>query len=624
MKTVFLSFSKHIFSKAFWKTFFPLSTVVLILFFLDFIRCFRLDPIFDPKHFFMCVFTLVGWSFCISLSVRVVGMRKTLPIVCLSLVLIVMDYVNFSDFIFIPIEKNGLLGGRTQGFYSTYFHSLATVSFFLIVYLFSFCCQSRILSFFRNFLYYFLFLFSLTIIGNKLFSGSGIDQDAMIAILQTDRKEAFYYFFGRNNGLVLLIWIFLAVFVLWLIGRFAFSPFNNKIKYRKQLAKTAAFWCAAVFLPCVVMGILGSMYRFFPPRMYRAMRYPILYSMDLKAFNKNRADYIRKLQERLSSMNKGECFSGKYVVVIGESLNRNYMECYGYSKNTTPFQSSLKDDDRIILFRNCFSCHVQTQRVLLLFLTSLNQYSGTGYEISDATSIIDIANIYQYHTGWVSGQEKIAVANSSISALAESSDYIYFSKEKMPYRDLDIVRNIKENKVFDHDPSLTFVHLNGNHYPYRQSVPPDVTFDDEQDYSSYEKSVRFNDVILSKLYDLAQSNDVDVLIYVSDHSEAVSVRLGHDPRHFLQEMAEIPLWIYLSDNYRKAHPEIADQLRSASGQVITNDLIFNLLLDLMGMDNEFVDPTLVPGSEDYRVNEETARSVYGQEHLSIRQKENGE
>ena len=89
-------------------------------------------------------------------------------------------------------------------------------------------------------------------------------------------------------------------------------------------------------------------------------------------------------------------------------------------------------------------------------------------------------------------------------------------------------------------------------------------------------------------------------------------------------MAEIPLWIYLSDNYRKAHPEIADQLRSASGQVFTNDLIFNLLLDLMGMDNELVDPTLVPGSDGYRVNEETARSVYGQEHLSIRQKENGE
>ncbi len=616
MKTTILPLFNRVFSKTFRKAFLSVSAVSCLLFFLDFGRCIRLDPVFESKHFLLCVFTLIGWSFCIALSVRALGMRKTVPVIGLAVLFIVMDYVNYSDFRFVAGESDGPQGGRMMNLYCTYFHSLTTVSIFLIIYLLSFCCRSRFLTFLRYFLYYLFFLFALTVIGNKVFSGRGINEDAMIAILQTDRKEAFHYFFGLNNGLLLLVWIFLSVFVLWLIARFAFPPFRKRVGYRKMLAKNAALWCAAALLPCVVMGIFGSMYRFFPPRMYRAMRYPILYSLDLKEFNRNRADYIRKLQERLSSINKGECFPGKYVVVIGESLNRNFMGCYGYPKNTTPFQSRLKDEDRIILFRDCFSCHVQTQRVLMLFLTSLNQYNGKGYEIADATSIIDIANLYQYHTAWVSGQEKIAVANSSISALAESSDYIYFSNEKTPYRDLDVVKNIEENKLLDYDRSLTFVHLNGNHYPYRLSFPPDEVFD-EQDFSIYEKSIRFNDRILSNLYDLAQANDVDVMLYVSDHADAVSVKMGHDPRQYVQEMAEIPLWVYLSDNYRAAHPEIADRLRAASGQVFTNDLVFDLLLSLMGMDNEFVDPTLVPGSDGYRIDEENARTVYGRERIVI-------
>jgi len=620
MRIAFLPLFNRVFSNTFWKAFLSVSAVSCILFFLDFGRCIRLDLVFQSKHFLLCVFTLISWSFCISLSVRAIGMRKTVPVIGLAVLFILMDYVNYSDFRIISEESDVPQGRRMMNLYSTYFHSLATVSFFQIIYLLSFCCQSRILSFLRNFLYYLFFLFSLTVIGNKVFSGRGINEDAMIAILQTDRKEAFHYFFGLNNGLLLLIWIFLSVFVLWLIARFAFSPFRKRVGYQKLMAKNAALWCAAALLPCVIMGIFGSMYRFFPPRMYQAMRYPILYSFDLKEFNKNRADYIKKLQERLSSINKGDCFSGKYVVVIGESLNRNFMGCYGYSKNTTPFQSSLKDEDRIFLFQNCFSCHVQTQRVLMLFLTSLNQYNGKGYEIANATSIIDIANLYQYHTAWVSGQEKIAVANSSISALAESSDYIYFSNKKMPYRDLDIVRNIAENRILDYDRSLTFVHLNGNHYPYRLSFPPDEVFD-EQDFSIYEKSIRFNDKILSKLFDLAQANNVDVMLYVSDHSDAVSVKRGHDPRNYLQEMAEIPFWIYLSDNYREAHPEIVDRLRVAAGQVFTNDLIFDLLLSLMGMDNEFVDPTLVPGSDSYRIDKENARTVYGRERIVINKQE---
>ena len=613
---MFLSHYSRLFSKPFWKAFIPLASATLLLFFLEYARYSTFDPKFSLKFCSLSVFSLIVWAFCVALSIRVLGVRKTLPVIVLTLLFLAMDYINFTEYKAPTWGEEVPRGFRKERFYRTYYHAATVAAFFLILNLYSFCCKSRIVSFARSFLYYLFFLFSLAVIGNALFSGRGLDHDAMFAIMQTDRQEAFHYFFGLNNGLLLLFWLFLFILGLWFLARFSFSPFKDRIRRRQWMTGKAAFCCSAAFLVCFMLGFVLSMYHYHPPRMYKVLEYPWFYFNDLREYNKNRAEYSKRLHERLSVIDNHDCFPGKYVVAIGESCNRNYMGCYGYSKNTTPSQSSMLNDDGFFLFKYPFSCHVQTQRVLLLFLTSLNQYNGRGYEIADATSLIDIAKWYQYQTSWVSGQEKISVSVSMLSPLAESADHVYFSPEPMPYRDLDVLRHLEEDKILDADRSLTFIHMNGNHYPYDLSFPPDTEFD-EPDLSLYEQSVSFNDRMLSKLFALAQAHDVDVFLFVSDHSDAVSVRLGHDPRIYLQEMAEIPMWVYLSERYRKAHPEIAERLRVATGQVVTNDLGFDLLLELMGMDNEFVDTTLVPGSEDYRIDEETARTVFGREHIQV-------
>ena len=618
MKTMILSHYSRLFSKPFWKAFLPLASAALLLFSLEYARYSTFDPKFSLAFCSLSAFSLIVWAFCISLSIRAIGVRKTLPVIVLTLLFLAMDYINFFEYKAPTWGEEVPSGFRKERFYRTYYHAATTAAFFLLLNLYSFCCKSRIVSFARSFLYYLFFLFSLAVIGNALFSGRGLDHDAMFAIMQTDRQEAFHYFFGLNNGLLLLIWLFLVILGLWFFARFAFSPFKDRISRRKRMTGKAAFCCSAAFFVCFMLGGVLSMYHYHPPRMYKVMEYPWFYFNDLKMYNKNRAEYSKRLHERLSVIDNRSCFPGKYVVAIGESCNRNYMGCYGYSKNTTPFQSSMLNDEGFFLFKHPYSCHVQTQRVLLLLLTSLNQYNGKGYEIADATSLIDIAKWYQYQTSWVSGQEKISVSVSTLSPLAESADHVYFSPEPMPYRDLDVLRHLEDGRILDADRSLTFIHMNGNHYPYDLSFPPDTQFD-EPDLSLYEQSISFNDRMLSKLFALAQAHDVDVFLFVSDHSDAVSVRLGHDPRFYLQEMAEIPMWVYLSERYRKEHPEIAERLRVATGQVVTNDLCFDLLLELMGMENDFVDPTLVPGNDEYRIDEETARTVFGREHIHVPQ-----
>lgn len=558
----------------------------------------------------MCALSLIAWSFCISVSIHIIGFRKTLPTAAIALLFIAMDYINYSGF-------------RKQDYYCTVYHAMSIAAVFSILNLFAFYSQSRIVSFFRTSVFFLFVLFPLAIIGNKLVSGSGLNEDAMIAIQQTDIREAYHYFFGLNNGFFLLIWLFVTVFAVWLVSRYSFSRSMTRIKRQKLLSMTAAFCCIIALLPALILGFLGNMYSFFPPHMFNTLRYPLTYSRILRSYDKYRDEHLKAVQSRLAGVNNTmNCFPGKYVVVIGESLNKNFMGCYGYSKNTTPFQSRMKSNDNFFLFQNCFACYVQTQRVLRLLLTDLNQYDGKGFEISDAISFLDIANLYGYHTEWLSGQEKLSNSNSVISALAESSDQLYFSTRGMAYRDLDLVKHLEENNILGQDRSLTVLHLNGCHYPYHLSFPADTVFD-EQNLSVYDKCVYFNDTFLSELYSLATANNVDVLLYVSDHSDAVSAGKGHDSRNYLQEMVEIPLWTCISDKYREEHPDIADHLRRATDQVFTNDLVFDLLLYLMGIDNEFVDTRFIPGSDDYIINEETARTLYGQQRIYInKQKSN--
>ena len=572
---------KHIFSMSFWKIFLPISVVSLILFFLEYGRYSAFDPAFNPNYLLMCSVSLICWAICISLSIRIYGWVKTLPVACIALLLIAMDYFNYSFF-------------RKQDYYCTVYHSMSIASVFLTLNLFAFYSKCRVISILRTFVFSLLFLFPLAIIGNKIISGSGLDGDAMLAIQQTDIKEAYHYFFGLNNGLILLVWLVIIGFALWLLCRFAFPPFKKRMKRQMFLSMTAVFCALFALLPCLALGYLGNMYSFFTPRMYNTLKYPITYSRALKGYSKRKMEHIEAVQRHLAGVkNDQDCFHGKYVVVIGESLNKNFMGCYGYSKNTTPFQSGLMGNDNFILFKHSFACYVQTQRVLLLLLSNRNQYDGKGYEISDAVSFLDIANLYHYHTEWLSGQERISNTNSVITALAESSNQVYFSTLKMAYRDLDLIQHLEKNNTLGKDNSITVLHLNGNHYPFHLSFPSNTDFG-EQKLSSYEKSVFFNDTVMSKLFDLAKANNVDVLLYVSDHSDAVSVGKGHDSRNYLQEMVEIPLWIYVSDAYRKEHPDIMKQLQIASSQVFTNDLVFNLLLYLMGIKNDFVDTKLIP------------------------------
>lgn len=76
------------------------------------------------------------------------------------------------------------------------------------------------------------------------------------------------------------------------------------------------------------------------------------------------------------------------------------------------------------------------------------------------------------------------------------------------------------------------------------------------------------------------------MIYFSDHSEAVDQGLEHDANNFVYDMVEIPMYIYLSDEYIQSYSNKFDNIQKAQKYLFTNDLIFNTVLGVMDINIE--------------------------------------
>ena len=73
--------------------------------------------------------------------------------------------------------------------------------------------------------------------------------------------------------------------------------------------------------------------------------------------------------------------------------------------------------------------------------------------------------------------------------------------------------------------------------------------------------------------------------------------------------------LYLSESFREEHPELDKTLRSHIRSVFTNDLTFELLLDLMGIAHTFGSPHLRIALPAYDLPFDKARTLLGTRRL---------
>ncbi len=100
------------------------------------------------------------------------------------------------------------------------------------------------------------------------------------------------------------------------------------------------------------------------------------------------------------------------------------------------------------------------------------------------------------------------------------------------------------------------------------------------------------------------------MIYMADHGE--NPKLGHRPAHFTWDMARIPLWFAMSDDFVKKHPQTVAALKENAVKPFTNDMMFDSLCGVFGLKEwPFYNPKNDISSFTYDRPVSELRTMYG-------------
>lgn len=281
---------------------------------------------------------------------------------------------------------------------------------------------------------------------------------------------------------------------------------------------------------------------------------------------------------------------GIYLLIIGESETRDHMSVYGYSHKTTPWLETETEKPGTLLFQDAYSNHTHTVPVLTYSLTEKNQYNKM--KLADAFSIIEIAKAAGYKTYWISNQQRWGVYETPITQIIISADKQFWcnhATEKeygTSYFDGDIAQYIPDLSNVSH--ALVVVHLMGCHGSYKDRYPSEYAIEtsDDKQVKTYDSAVYYNDAALRQLTEtVSHYPHFKGWMYFSDHGEDPDTHSGHDASGFTWRKARIPLIMHFSDRFIYENPEIFETLSAHRESYWTNDLLYNLMLSVLGIEN---------------------------------------
>ena len=336
-----------------------------------------------------------------------------------------------------------------------------------------------------------------------------------------------------------------------------------------------------------------------------------------KNFSKERTDRKENMSKLLLS-HKPE--AGVYVLVIGESQNRAHMQAYNYHRATTPWLDSMKNDKNMLLFTKAYSCHTHTVPTLLYALTAKNQYNNIA--VKNAVSVLEVAEAAGFETVWLSNQVKYSAWDTPVTSIASEANQQKWINSTLgestntDYFDGKLIEELEKIKITD--KMLIVMHLMGNHGSYEQRYPKAFEkYDGKNTIDKYDNSIIYNDYVMSQVYKRARKiPNFKGLVYCSDHADAIDKNLSHDAAQFDFDMTHIPLYIYLSDSYIQNNSAKYKSLEKQKNKLFTNDLLFNLMLGVLGINlNNIYEPNNDPTADTFDNNKERFKTLYGKKYI---------
>lgn len=433
----------------------------------------------------------------------------------------------------------------------------------------------------------------------------------MLPIVQTSWREAEgFLLLHAHMGTLLAV---ILGFFLYLVGCGALVWYSMSGR-----VGTSAWPRWKMPLLLVLVGILavqvsGNLKDGFPFYEYRAAKE---YIDSVKVAEQVHAEHAKTFQLVGGAVPLPKKLPGTVLVVIGESETSEHMKAFNeqYPIETTPWLSSEQEGNGFYLLQNGYSNFPQTMQALGMYLTGSNQYNGK--KLTDTLSLMDVAKAAGYETWWVSNQDKMADRNSPEVMVAGWADHEMWTSPSM-MDDIKLLDFLKE--IPAEGNHFIILHIMGSHSRYLERVPKDFTQiqveGHDRNTNEYDTTVLYTDQVLQKIFEYARDHmNLQAMVYASDHGE--DMKLGHGAGAFSFSMVRIPMFIYLSPEYRALYPETAKQLDLHRKSIFTNDLMYDTVSGLMQAPNSEYEARWDISSGQYALPLEQAVSKHGEVRLA--------
>ena len=558
------------------------------------LKVFRVEKHYDLKNMLIPFLWVLLFIFLYTKNHEYLAIHSYI----LFLLILIAEKLNF-----------GLLLYENVLEYTVFIFSLTFVFLYIYQQFISFkrVKLAFILSFFISFVIY---LIPLSFIVYAIYFHKSVSENTLYAIFQTNLEEAYEFLSTYINWKEIAI-VILVTYILMIL------LYKQEKKEKKLVEKSI-----------LIFNILLLSTLFLSNINYMRLPNFIVYGFNKykNELNKFKVMQQRKLSKKIDFNATKEENNETYIVIIGESLNKEYMNLYGYLRDTTPLLNKQKD---IIKFNNAYSNYFQTIYALSYALTEANQYNKKNYY--DSLSIIDILNRANFDTFWITNQSFYGDFSDLVSVIASGSKHVYSLNYKLGFQngadnyDIKTVKvlkkelnnkNIKNNRVF-------FIHLMGSHIKYSNRYPKEFNiFKSLKKYqfgkqykneikNSYDNSILYNDYVVSSIINEAKKiKGVAGVIYFSDHAEDIENGLSHGNK-FSYATVNIPMIAWFNNKYKKRYPNRYKNIINNKDKLFSNGFIYDTLIGLLNIKTDHYSIKRDISSKEYSLNEDSALTQHG-------------
>lgn len=325
------------------------------------------------------------------------------------------------------------------------------------------------------------------------------------------------------------------------------------------------------------------------------------------------------------------------VLILGESVRRDYLHSYGYPLPNTPGIDSLVASGDMVLFRDVLAPATTTnyscQRTLT-FYTNV-EAKEEWYSYPNLLSAVSRAG---YATAWITNQETTGIY--SVSRIFSPFADIVRERNDRAEGMVDTSEHSLNNLAGAYDTSLLpllldystlpdsvtathrrglveVVHLMGSHFDYAKRYPEayarftekdipqkNLGADEAKTVASYVNSIYFTDHVIKEIVKKYAQRPALVL-YISDHGEVLyddpkdRKFYGHSPYTVTPGAVQVPFMCYVSPRLDQMNPQLKERLRAAASRRISSDLLTHTLTSLLGIHTRYSNPKLDFLSPEY-------------------------